>query len=169
MAIIDGRWLWVLAFMATGLVSGLPAQEGVTVRIEVDRGSYRAGDAINVRLTLRNTSDRPVAVPSFDDPNLVSFNLRDAAGHEVKALSGEAGSLALSATSLKPGQELTLTSAEGKEWWNLRDWGFELRVPGSYTVEGTPVVSGSRPKSGPRRAPEDAVVRSNRASFQIEG
>jgi len=92
----------------------------------------------------------------------------DGAGREIKG-SEEAGSLALSATLLKPGAEFTLTGSDGSEWINIKEWGFDLRTPDIYSVEGRPASNRTRTFSESRSDSGDAALRSNQTSFKIEG
>jgi hypothetical protein len=137
---------WGIALVVTALPSIVQAQDAsmkeayqkVSVGIEVSRPSYRAGDSISVRLTLHNTGNRTVLYPAIAAPHLVHLSVHDGGGREVRPLRGKGAAVALSVIQLSPGAELTLTSSQGKEWVNLRDWGFELRTPGKYRIVGTP-------------------------------
>jgi len=162
---------WVFTCMAAALSPDLQAQcgamreslGGVSLSIEVSRSTYRPGDSINLRLTLRNTSERPIPFLVVPAPALADLCVSDAAGQRVEPELAEAGALALSAGLLKPGAELTLRSAKGEEWVNLRDWGYELRTSGTYIIQGMSLVGDAG------LASEPTPSQSNRASINIEG
>ncbi len=156
----------VLGLLASSLSAQTPSRgsaRDVSVRIETDRSAYRIGDSITVRLTLRNVSSHPVRF--VDDPPKMLARLRvsDADRQEVEAtyLSGaQRASGSTHRIELTPGEELTLRWL-GREWLNLRDWGYDLRVPGRYAIVGIPGVAGLE------MTPDYETVRSNRAEFTI--
>jgi hypothetical protein len=117
----------------------------VHLRVESRKSSYQAGDSINLRLTLRNVTDHDVTWGAKPDPLMALVTVVDSDGQEVKptlvpSMPPGGGGLA----SLGAGQELTLKSSKGKEWMNLRDWGYDLRTPGTYTISGVPTIGGPK-------------------------
>jgi hypothetical protein len=149
--------LWVIAVTALTLAPSLLAQdtafspsfraqddsmklayERVTLRIEIRRSVYSPGDSIDVRLTLRNPTDRMFILPAVPAPYLAKLRVTDAAGSIPPSMTLAPGVLALAVKTLKPGAELILTSARQSEWINLRDWGYDIRKPAKYTITGSP-------------------------------
>lgn len=133
----------------------------VHLRIETDRPAYHVGDSIALRLTLRNVS--AAAVRFVSDPPAVQARLQvyDAEGRLVqpafpRPLQRSSGR----PFTLKAGESVTLRW-QNRDWLNLRDWGYDLRTPGQYTIAGLPGVV------GPELAPDYEMARSNRATFRI--
>ncbi len=141
---------------------GRRSARDVHLGIETDRPTYRVGDSIAVRLTLRNGSSAPVRYVS--DPPVVQARLRvyDADGSQVEPAFSHARQAYQSGrpVTLGAGGAVTL-KWQGQEWLNLRDWGYDLRVPGRYTITGLPGVV------GPELTPDYETVRSNRATITI--
>ena len=155
-----------LLMLASSLGAQVPARRSARdayVRIETDRPTYRVGDSITVRLTLRNVSNHQVRFVYDSPAELARLRVYAAAGHEVERGSSRdlqrvrAGRPA----SLEAGKEATL-NWQNREWLNLLDWGYDLRAPGRYTIVGIPAVA------GPNLTPDFETVRSNRATFTIE-
>jgi uncharacterized protein (DUF58 family) len=159
---------FLLAVVFLMLASGLGAQapgrrsgRDVHLRIETDRPTYHVGDSISVRLTLRNVSSHPVRFVDDSPAGLARLQVYDAAGHQVKpTFSRSQRSRSGRPVTLEAGREAIL-NWESREWLNLRDWGYDLRVPGRYAIVGVPGVV------GPELAPDYETVRSNRATITI--
>jgi hypothetical protein len=171
MGSMDAR-SFVLVGACLTLASSLGAQEPVRhsagdvhLRIETDRLTYRVGDSIRVRLTLRNVSDHPVRFERASATLQARLRVYAAAGHQVEptvpGMLGRGGGPHL---TLNAGAEATLLfwkSPPRREWLNLRDWGYDLRAPGRYTIVGIPGVV------GPELTPDYETVRSNRVTITI--
>jgi hypothetical protein len=108
----------------------------VRLDIETRRSTYRIGDSIDVRLTLRNTSDHPVIVPGASTNTVISLRVLDIHGREVKPTGAPAMGEASGLATLEAQQKVVLYSQYGQEWINLGEWGYELARPGSYTIIG---------------------------------
>ncbi len=154
-----------LVLAAAGLGAQEPGRRSardVHLGIETDRPTYHVGDSIAVRLTLRNVSSAPVRFVS--DPPVVQARLRmyDADGSQVgPAFSHVVQDVVSRApVTLEAGGAMTLRWMR-QEWLNLRDWGYDLRVPGRYTIVGLPGVV------GPELTPDYETVRSNQATITI--
>jgi hypothetical protein len=131
------------------------------MRIEVRQAVYRMGDSINIRVTLRNTSGDELTYAGLPASDLAQLVIHDPAGIKIKQnILSRSGAIGLLST-LGPGAEITLRSEAGSEWINLRDWGYDVRAPGHYLIEGIPRVAGPRLKA-------DYKVRSNKAMFNIK-
>ncbi len=161
-ALRRGAGILALAFVVN--VAPLTAQlreatppSKLALRIETGRQTYRVGDEIAVRLTLRNVSNEvQQCLPYL--AMLVDLRVYDTLNHEVakhepyeqppRFLSGPSHSLA-------PDQELVVKGWRGQYWRNVGDWGYHLRQPGRYAIEGlTPSdcsgTQGTRIPNGPR-------------------
>jgi hypothetical protein len=57
---------------------------------------------------------------------------------------------------LAPGQELILRWA-GKEWGDLRNWGYDLRARGTYKISAKPLVDGAQASRAEGGATSDIV------------
>lgn len=134
----------------------------VRLRIETNRQTYRVGDSITVRLTLLNASSDTVRFLAGIPVRQARLRLCDAKGVEVKPVLNPASQdiVSRSILNLKPSGEMTM-SWGGRAWLNLRDWGYDLRAPGRYTIVGIPAVASQD------LAPDLATARSNRAEFTI--
>jgi uncharacterized protein (DUF58 family) len=156
----------VLGVLASSLSAQTPnrgSARDVSVRIETDRSAYRIGDSITVRLVLRNVSSHPVRFVDYPPNMLARLRVYDADGQEVEATylsSTQRASGSTHRIKLKPGEELTLHWL-GREWLNLKDWGYDLRVPGKYSIVGIPGVGDID------LTPDYKTVRSNRATFTL--
>jgi hypothetical protein len=160
-ALLSGVLLVAPAARATAQGNNHQSARDVHLRIETDRLTYHVGDSIAVRLTLRNVS--AAAVRYVSDPPVLQARLRvyDAEGRVVEpALPLPLLHSSARPVTLKAGESVTL-SWQNQEWLNLRGWGYDLRVPGRYTIAGLPGVV------GPELAPDYETVRSNKATFTI--
>ena len=162
-----------VAALALGLVASTAGYVGaqapgrrsardVHLKIETDRTTYRVGDAISVRLTVRNVSGSPVRFVHTPPVSQVRLRVLDSDGHEVTPTSEPVLQVGRSGrpVTLDPGKAQVLAWL-GHEWLNLRDWGYELRIPGHYTLVGLPAVGGVE------LTPDLQTIRSNRANFTV--
>jgi hypothetical protein len=158
----------VFLMLGSSLGAQAPARysaRDVHLRIETDRPTYRVGDSIFVRLILRNVSDHPVRFERASATVEARLRVDDAAGHQVEpTVPGVLGRGGGPQRMLNAGAETTLLFWKApplREWLNLRDWGYDLRAPGRYTIVGIPGVV------GPELTPDYQTVRSNRGTFTI--
>jgi hypothetical protein len=145
------------------LVFAGPVYSGhdIRLKIETSRSTFRAGDRIDVRLTLENQSDHVLKYTRT--PLLYQARLRvfDAEGREVKRIARQPIFISHAVPdSLTPRGTKILTDAEGREWFNLLDWSYDLRAPGTYTIVGIPL------QSSPKLT-RDTTIRSNRLRITI--
>jgi hypothetical protein len=109
----------------------------VVVKLESQRPTYKIGDPILLRITIRNTSGQVVRMLNGTHTNLASIRVLDAKGHEVKrARSAEIGGIGGPLLLLRPGATRILKAPNNEEWLSLRDWGYDIRVPGEYRIIG---------------------------------
>jgi hypothetical protein len=145
-ALTPGKRALALTITALMLASGLDAQSrtfysarDVNVRVETDRPTYGVGDSIRVRLTLRNGSAKPVRIPSVSPMSLIRLRVYDAAGNQVKLATSKSPAIdGGSDWPLGAGSDVILKDWHGHYWLNLRDWGYDLREPGRYSIVGIP-------------------------------
>lgn len=129
------------------LVDGAAAQgpdqsvtNGVNLRIEMARATVSGNDPITVRLTLVNQSPKKQVIASAPPTALAALHVYDDAGNEIKPTLPVATPIwSGRPLTVAAGAELVLRWA-GREWLELRDWGFDLRAPGNYKISGDPVV-----------------------------
>jgi hypothetical protein len=134
----------------------------VHLKIEVRQSAVRVGDSIDVRLTLHNTSGHLVKYMRGYATMNAQLRVFDAEGHRVKTTLMPAIILASNALdSLAPNGTRTLRNAKGEEWVNLREFAYDLREPGKYTIVGIPGAA------GPRLSP-DSTARSNLVNITIK-
>lgn len=147
----------ILVLLSLILPSGMRAQatpeqeplrsaRDVDLNIEVQKSTYRVGDSIDVRVTLRNRSARTLRYYSGLGSQGVALRVLDGEGRQIRPnlpqelVFGRLGPL----DSLGPHGESIRVSKSGQEWVNLRDWKYDLRTPGTYTLVGFPVIAGPR-------------------------
>lgn len=128
-----------------------PAARGkndLHLRIEVNQSSFHAGQPILLRLTLLNASGHPTTHESGSHTGLARIRVYDSNGKEIpmtgRPLGGRVGG---APHTLKASGELPVSKSGFPErvWLDLRDWGYELWTPGSYTL-ADPGLSSNRVK-----------------------
>jgi hypothetical protein len=136
---------------------------GVKLKIEATQSVYHAGDSIALRLTLHNLSGRQIIYTATTATGLAQLRVLDSEDRPIKRnVSGRASFTKGDDATLAPQEQKVLEGIDGKEWISLRDWGYDLRVPGTYTIVGFPMIIG-------RGVPLDTTVRSNRLRVKIKG
>jgi hypothetical protein len=141
------RWLAVLPLICLVTARAARSQEGPpsgTLRLEIQtrQSKYHVGDSTSVRLSLHNLSGRTLTYLSYTRlaTARVRLHVVDSAGRTVGPTL--IPPITISSTtppdSLPPSAQEVLVSHRGKEWVNLGDWGYDLRVPGKYSIVGTP-------------------------------
>lgn len=168
---VSSKRVFTLVGVFLVLASSLGAQaqvprsaRDVHVRIETDRRTYRVGGPVKVRLTLQNLSSHPVRYISNPPAYLVSFQITDDEGREVKpGVPGLTQRLSMTPrhAALQAGEERTLRWQKS-EWIDLQDWSYDFRERGRYTIVGIPMIAGRELK------PDRNTVRSNEVTFTIE-
>jgi hypothetical protein len=156
------RQLLILALFCFALPRAVLAQEGIrsgtlALEIQMRRSTYRIGDSIDVRLTIRNLSDRVlVSYPGWASYRTTLQVIDSAGGAVAPTLLGPlmVGGVA-PLNSLPPGGEEVLMSHRGDAWVNLRDWGYDLSRPGKYSIVGSPTTT------------RDFATSSNRVDIEI--
>jgi hypothetical protein len=139
--------------------ASLARLEDIELDLELRQAEYKAGDPIEVRLTLRNKTDHMVLVPAVTHTTLAPLRVIDANGRELRP--GPAGIIAEARgyAGIEAWQSVTLEN-DGGEWLDLRDWGYDVRTPGTYTVFTS---------TAPIEEMSDKRIRSNQATFTITG
>jgi hypothetical protein len=142
---------------------GIPRDSNpdIFLQIETDRSTYSVGDPIRVRLKLKNRSEYPLYYErGLNYILMADLRLHDANGQEVlRAVHRVRGEGSGPRVALPGGAERQIMhwlDVPDPEWLNLRDWGYELRAPGTYTISGFPIV-----------IPRDSAERSNRVQITI--
>lgn len=117
----------LLLLTATGVSAQEPGRRSapdVHLRIETDRSTYRVGDSIAMRLSLRNVS--PIPVRFVTNPPVVQARLRlcDEAGREVEPAFPRAWQRLASKrpATLTGGGRVTL-EGQNREWLTCRTGG----------------------------------------------
>ena len=141
-----------------------PRPEGRAIEavLQSERPTYRAGEAIRIRVALHNTADVPVSFAPYPPGSMVKLVItRQGAGDVEKRWDGGGGgTTGVTSTTLEPGQSWVLR-ADTTDWLPLNYWGYDLREPGHYTIAAIPIILGIEV------VPDIRTVRSNRASFTI--
>jgi len=112
----------------------------LVLRIEVGRPTYAAGDSIKLRLSLRNTLPDRVTVPNGRLVDRVSVSVYDSAGNQLTPgpAAGPGFSSGPPTMSLGPWAQVIAKGSDGRDWIDLREWGYELRSAGRYSIVVTP-------------------------------
>jgi hypothetical protein len=132
--------------------SSLPAQDSandLAVSIEASRALYKTGEPVQVRVTLRNPTSQTISFYNQPPAQAVSLRIIDPSGRQVKPV-GSPTQFMFGSTHmirLKPGQEVTLIY-RGKEWSDLREWGYDLQALGRYRMAGSSRAGGRDPAPG---------------------
>jgi hypothetical protein len=106
--------------------------------MELQQATYRVGDSIKARLTLRNSSSQPVKIIE-PRPTLAEVRVIDAGGRTVApTVLGEIEIGRGWVYVMDPHELLVLGKSSGREWISLSSWGYDLRAPGTYTILGFP-------------------------------
>jgi hypothetical protein len=172
-AIVLGLVSLMLATIVSAQQPTRHSARDVRLRIETDQAAggvrdttqaaYRTGDSIAVRLTLLNSSSQDLKIFPTGHTGLAKLVVYDASGHKVEPTVSPARLFWSSGPPriLKPQAEMTVRGQKG-EWLKLRDWGYDLRSSGKYTIVGIPLVG------GPNVETDAKTVRSHEATFTIE-
>jgi hypothetical protein len=134
-----------VAFVAGCLMSasGVNGQQAagrvksdLQLRIEANGSSFHAGEPILLRLTVVNASDHPTELGARNHTGLAEISVYDSTGKELQVtgqpIGGRGGG---PPHTLEAGSEIRFAYPGYPEgWFDLRDWGFELWKPGSYTI-----------------------------------
>ena len=123
-------WIGVVYVVAADLAGAqeIPQRSAkdVQVRIETQKGSYRVGESILVRLTLRNVSAEPLQYTSSLPTTAVLLRVLDDSGRTLAAdykLNRQwFNGLRSGEITIKSGEERILKYRD-EEWMDLRDWG----------------------------------------------
>jgi hypothetical protein len=127
----------MLASSVNGQETAGRVKNDLHLRIEVHQSSFHAGEPILLRLTLVNVSDHPTILPSGSHTGIVQILVYDSAGQEIRLTGQRIGGRRGGAPHmLKPGGEapVSYSGPPVVEWFDLRDWGYDLWKPGSYTI-----------------------------------
>ncbi len=109
----------------------------LVLRMEASQPSYRAGDTIRIRFTLRNTTAETVAVRSYLQFLPLTLRVFDGGGRELPLRHGRATFRFFSGPPtwyLGPRREFSFPGFDGKAWQPLNDWGYDLRTAGRYEI-----------------------------------
>jgi hypothetical protein len=130
-------WYVMVAPSANAQESAGRVQSDLRLRIEVNESSFHAGEPILLRLTLVNVSDHPTMLASGNHTGMALISVYDSTGKEIRVtVSPIGGRIRGPSHMLEPGGEIPIAyqGAPGGQWFDLRDWGYELWQPGSYTI-----------------------------------
>lgn len=131
----------------------------IHAQIEIQRAAYSLGDTACVRISLVNTSDRPVGYMAATGASDMVHLVIKRAGQPLKPNVEPAGSASRTMASFPPRAVGPLASGQ---WVPITDWGYQIQEAGDYTIEGVPQIW------GPLAAPDTVTVRSNQVAFSIQ-
>jgi hypothetical protein len=152
----------------------------VRLSMETNGQVYRLGEPIKVRIKIRNTSPYDLLIfggsPWFE----AALRVTDATSKAVPQSHNHVDDNFhyLSNWHLAPGTSIAL-QWKGQEWFDIRNFGFELATPGDFAISAVPTVGGRYPIShgssdnpvvGPNRfAADEFSGRSNIVHIRIAG
>ena len=141
-----------------------PASEcwaAMDLRIQTERSTYKVGEPIRVRVTLRNMSGHRVETILEITPPLPPCEFLTVQGEpSTRTIPGVPGRLRGPALRMDAGTEVILRGPDRTSWINLQDWGYSLQEPGRYEISGFTEAIGWTPNP---TVPES----SNRVEFSI--
>jgi hypothetical protein len=144
----------------------------LVLRLESSQLVYASGDSIKVRLTLRNTLAEEIRLHSSPLMGRAQIVVYDSTSSELprgyalypwRTFSGPA------TRTLGPWREITFKGADGRYWTDLIDWGYDIRVPGRYTIVAVPHVTGEPPASVDTTNPPSISITVEPRSYVREG
>jgi hypothetical protein len=130
--------------------------------VESEQQVYRAGDRINIRIGIHNRGSIGMGLVLTSPWVGSTLFVTDANGNRLKPIhpKNAADYPDTHGYSLYPGKTVYL-EWQGKEYFDLSNWGYELTEPGTYTITGIPLTSVSY------MVPDTSTVRSNSLTIQI--
>ena len=146
-----------------------PVTTGVVVVVASDRTAYSSGDAIRIRVGLKNSSSSDAQLGVYSPWYATKLIIHDANGNLVSpAKDADTRSYSKQyVTVVKPGQTYVPTW-DGNEWWDIGRWGYDLEKPSSYTIEATPAELMSFVQTGETFVPDLVTPRSNSITITIK-
>jgi hypothetical protein len=130
----------------------LPVRSGViAARIESDREVYNAGEPIKLRLTLSNRTGSTIFYVNAASYELSDLHIISGKGDRVSPTGARGPCICEGrtiATPLAPGKSVIVQSYvrrsgnwEFREWADIRNWGYNLTTPGTYSISVTAHVN----------------------------
>jgi hypothetical protein len=154
------------------------SSNGLFLQVETDKATYRLGEPVQVRITIRNDSATEydvLAVAPWVLSDLVVFDATT--GQKVSASitpTHPGFASRVSAWDLTPGKSvITEYRTLGDltmwhKWSPIAFWGYGLSVPGSYTIGAVPALDTSLLTNAQLHfIPNGAPVASNWVTIQV--
>jgi len=139
MASFPTRCVTTLQLTLLSLVSQLMGQNAdgrpagaIHLSVQVEKSTYHLGDLIRVRVGGTDAS-------FLSSPALVRLRVYDAVGQRVEPAKPH--SLVMVDGSNSRLSAASRSKLHDNAWVNLRDWGYDLRVPGRYSIVAFPMPS----------------------------
>lgn len=146
----------VMAQQPTGRVE-VGTGKDIHARIEIQRTRYTVGDTACLRISLINTSNRPVDYVAMGAGDMIRLVIRRN-GTLVQPNAEPAGSASAEPAGFQPGETWPLT---GNRWLPITTWGYSLEEAGEYSIEGIPQIAGGYAIT------DKTTVRSNHVTFTL--
>ena len=149
-----------IAQQSTGRIA-VGTGRDIHAQIEIQRTTYALGDTACVRITLVNTSDRPVGYEAMGVSDMVHLVIKHN-GRLLRPNSRPNGSATVVTAGFQPHAVRPLANGQ---WVPITFWGYKLDEAGGYTIEGIPQIW-----SGYRESVSDTTtIRSNQIAFTLSG
>jgi hypothetical protein len=132
---------------------GLPVRAGVIIaRIETNKSVYQLGEPILLRLTLINTTGQPIFSGVGAPYWMSDLKVSNAGGKPVFPGGGRGRNIGamggrIYSIALMPGKPVLVgyndPDSDGTrvEWADIREWGYDLREPGNYTIRAVAAIT----------------------------
>jgi len=121
-----------------------PVGKFLKVFIATDQATYHVGQPIKVQVTLQNISATDVVVRSYGPWYLVDLTITDQNGVAL-ASPGRMGFKYLGGTFDIDAGQSRLLSWQNDTWTSLSWWGYDVHLPGTYTIVAYARAAGRYP------------------------
>lgn len=154
--------LTTIAAMTPGQSETPPQNpDDVSLVIATNDTTYRVGDPIRIQVGLKNNGSTGIGFIAGSPWYIAHLVIQDSKGKTIPPAHDRNGATYLTTHGIfiAPGEVHTL-QWQGVTWYDLSNWGYDLRQPGEYSIRGIPDIVGSY-KS------DTSTIRSNFARITI--
>jgi hypothetical protein len=126
----------------------------ISVQLSSDRSTYKAGEDVKLRITIRNISSTTIPLLYMRGANDVTIEVKDTQGQVLKPNTQPLGTFfqgSLTQGDFEPGSEWVETKElqVPGEWMSARVWGYAFTTPGRYTITARRDLRGAQTAPSP--------------------
>jgi hypothetical protein len=126
----------------------------ISVQLSSDRSTYKVGDDVKLRITIRNVSNTTIPLFYMRGSNDVTIEVKDTQGQILKPNTKPLGTYccgSLTQVDFDPGSQWVETKElQGPgEWMSARVWGYAFTTPGRYTITARRDLRGAQTAPSP--------------------